>query len=310
MSVKNIVASKHANKFPMVFTIFTPTYNRAHLLARAYQSLVSQNFQDFEWLIVDDGSTDETEAVVRGFIDDGKLDIRYIKKPNGGKHTAINLGAREARGELFFILDSDDKLPTDALEKTAHYWQQIRDDSSFAGLCGLDAYFDGRVVGGGLPQTTIDCTSLEIRFSYGVKGDLKEVFRTSVLRECPFPEIPGERFCPEALLWNRIAQKYKLRFFNEVIYQCEYQDGGLTDRIVRIRMDSPVASTTTYQEMTTYNIPFAQKVKAAINYWRFYPCLKDKQLAPRLSTMWIWTRPIGCLMHNRDKKNTGWTCAK
>lgn len=283
-----------------MITVFTPTYNRAQLFARVYESLLRQTFTDFEWLIVDDGSIDDTEAVVKRFIQDGKLDIRYLKKPNGGKHTAINVGAREARGELFFILDSDDILPDNALETTLHYWSQVRDNATFAGICGLDAYFDGTRVGGGLPQETIDCTSLEIRQQYGVTGDLKEVFRTSVLREFPFPEINGERFCPEALLWNRIAQKYRLRYFNEVIYLCEYQQGGLTDRIVRIRMESPVASVTTYQELNGYDIPLIQKAKAAINYWRFYPCLKDKNMAPRMGWIWSLFYPLGYIMHCCD----------
>ena len=132
-----------------------------------------------------------------------------------------------------------------------------------------------------------------------------EVFRTSVLREIPFPEIPGEKFVPEALVWNRIAQKYKLRVFHHVVYYRDYLDGGLTDKIVRIRMKSPVASMMTYAEMTTFDIPFMQKVKAAVNYWRFRcptSSLPKGEEAPKLRWWWYWTWPLGRMMHLRDSR--------
>lgn len=291
----------------MLITVFTPTYNRAQLLTRLYESLRRQTFTDFEWLIVDDGSTDNTKDVVDSFMaqSGGSLLIRYIHKSNGGKHTAINLGAHEAQGELFFIADSDDALPEDALETTAKAYREIQGDKSFAGICGLDITLDGVIIGGGLGEDYIDATAIDIRFKRNIQGDLKEVFRTEVLREFPFPEITGERFCPEALVWNRIATKYKLRYINKPIYIAEYQTGGLTDNIVRIRMQSPVASMMTYAEMAGFaGVPFKARLRAAINYWRFRACLGEGSAAPlpHLPLRWMWTRPIGMLMHLRDKK--------
>lgn len=254
-------------------TVFTPAYNRAHLLPRAYESLKRQGYRDFEWIIVDDGSTDDTEMVVGGWLENSEFPIRYIKKENGGKHTAINRGVEEAKGELFFILDSDDMLTDDALQIVAEEYETVRENDTFGGVCGLMRHSDGTQIGSGLPQETIDCNSIDIRYKYHVSGDLMEVFRTDVLKEFPFPEIQGERFCPEQLVWFRIAQKYKLRFFNKIIYIRDYIDGGLTDNIVRVRMNSPIASMMCYQEMTTYNaVPFLEKCKAAINYWRFRCC--------------------------------------
>ena len=150
-----------------------------------------------------------------------------------------------------------------------------------------------------MPQDTIDSDCVEIRLKYKVVGDLKEVFLTKVMREFPFPEIDGERFCPEALVWGRIAQKYRMRYFNKPIYLAEYQDDGLTHRIVRIRMDSPVASCTHYSELNGYKIPFVQKLKAAINYWRFWYCLKDKAQAPRLAKQWHCVKLLEWMMHKR-----------
>lgn len=291
----------------MIITVFTPTYNRAHLLPRLYESLCRQTFQDFEWVIVDDGSVDNTKSLSLSLPQrEGTFfPIRYFYQENGGKHRAINRGVKEAQGELFLILDSDDSLPPDSLERIAYYYEQIRDDESFGGVCGYMAHHDGTIIGHGNGAEILDTNSIDLRNKYHVQGDMCEVFRTSVLREIPFPEIPGEKFVPEALVWNRIAQKYKLRVFHHVVYYRDYLDGGLTDKIVRIRMKSPVASMMTYAEMTRFDIPFMQKVKAAINYWRFWCTtisLPTREEAPRLRWWWYWTWPLGRMMHLRDSR--------
>ena len=281
-------------------TLFTPTYNRAHLLERLYSSIKKQTYHHFEWLIVDDGSTDNTSEVVKTFIEEGIITIKYVFKRNGGKHRAINEGVQQAQGKLFFIADSDDMLPPDALKRVVEVYQQIKDDKNFGGVAGVDAYPDGRIVGYGLPTPILDCNSIEIRSKYHVLGDLSEVFRTEVMKEFPFPEIGDEKFCPEVLIWNRIARKYKLRYFNEPIYIAEYQDGGLTARIVEIRMKSPIASTTCYAEMLSLDIPFKDKLKAAVNYWRFRLCCKKGKPAPNIGWMWMCVWPLGWLMHVKD----------
>ena len=283
-----------------MITIFTPTYNRGHLLQRLYESLCHQTFNDFEWIIIDDGSVDNTEDVVKTFLSENLINIRYIKQDNGGKHRAINHGVRVAKGELFFIVDSDDQLPSDSLYIISRTYKAVRSDKSFAGISGLDSSIDGKIIGTGLPIDYIDCSTLDIEYKYCITGDLAEVFRTDVLKEFPFPEIDGEKFCPEDLVWHRIALKYKLRYINKVIYYAEYQDDGLTSKIIRIRMNSPMASITYYSELTLMNIPFVQKIKSAINYWRFRFCYKGKDIIPVISKIWIWTAPLGLLMHLND----------
>lgn len=284
----------------MLITIFTSSYNRGHLLPRLFSSLSGQSFKDIEWLIVDDGSTDNTHDVVMSFIEENIIPIRYVFKRNGGKHRAINEGVKHAKGELFFIVDSDDMLPTNALKRVAEVYGQIKEDRSFGGVAGVDAYPDGRIVGSGLPAPIIDCNSIGIRSKYHVTGDLSEVFRTDVMREFPFPEIEGEKFCPEVLVWNRIAYKYKLRYFNEAIYIAEYQPEGLTERIVEIRMKSPTATTTCYAEMVSLDIPFKDKIKAAINYWRFRLCCKEKTPAVKIGRRWKSMFFLGWMMHMKD----------
>lgn len=286
----------------MLFTVFTPTFNRAALLPRLYESLCRQTFRDFEWVIVDDGSTDNTAAVVDGFRGKENLfPIRYFRKVNGGKHTAINYGVQKASGELFLILDSDDELPPDSLSIVADVYSGVKDAPGFAGVCGLDATFDGHIIGSGLPEETVDSSGIEVRFKMGVTGDMKEVFRTSVMREFPFPEIQSERFCPEILVWNRIATRYKLRYFNRVIYLAEYQPEGITAAITRVRMQSPAASMMTYSEMTRLaGIPFKARLRAAINYWRFRLCRRPSTPRVPIGHRWMCAFLPGLLLHLND----------
>lgn len=287
-------------------TIFTPTYNRAGFLMPLYYSIKKQSSRDFEWVIVDDGSTDNTYEVMADIISshDDSFPIRYFKKPNGGKHTAINMGVNVAEGELFFILDSDDELPHDSVRIVWEEWEKVSNNPLIAGVAGLDINKkDNTIIGSGLPLNEIDCNAMDIRFRYIVKGDLKEVFRTTVLKEFPFPEIQGERFCPEQLVWFRIAQKYKLHYFNKPIYLAEYQENGLSSQITKARMNSPIASMMTYAELNGYDVPLKEKAKAAINYWRFRLCCgwDGKKISPRIEGLWNALAPMGLIMHLKDK---------
>lgn len=284
-------------------TILTPTYNRASLLPRLFDSLLRQTSKDFEWIVVDDGSTDDTREVVANLKEKcgGAFPMGYVYKANGGKHMAINIGAERARGELLFIADSDDLLIDDALETVANSWHDISDDKSFAGIAGLDITMDTReVIGSGLPQEHIDCNAIDIRYRHHVTGDMKEVFRTEVLREFPFPEFAGERFCPEQLVWFRMARRYRLRYINKPIYIADYQPDGITAGITRARMRNPSASMLTYAELTECPVPFLVKVKAAINFWRFWHCRTATSVVPRVALRWHWLRPLGWMMHVRD----------
>lgn len=284
-------------------TILTPTYNRASLLPRLFDSLLRQTSKDFEWIVVDDGSTDDTREVVANLKEKcgGAFPMGYVYKANGGKHMAINIGAERARGELLFIADSDDLLTDDALETVANSWHDISDDKSFAGIAGLDIAMDTReVIGSGLPQEHIDCNAIDIRYRHHVTGDMKEVFRTEVLREFPFPEFAGERFCPEQLVWFRMARRYRLRYINKPIYIADYQPDGITAGITRARMKSPSASMLTYAELAECPVPFMARVKAAINFWRFWYCRTATSVVPRVALRWHWLRPLGWMMHVRD----------
>lgn len=211
-----------------MITIFTPTYNRASLIDRLYQSLKMQTNQDFEWIVVDDGSTDETESFFQKIaIEKNNFSIKYIKKENGGKHTAINRGVQEAQGEMFIIVDSDDWLCSKAVETIVNDCKTLPKEG-FAGLGYNRSYSDGKIIGCCHKEVFIDATSLE-REKIGLKGDKAEVFFTDCLKKYPFPVFEGERFLPEAVVWGRMANDgLKIRWYNKSFYFCEYQATGLS----------------------------------------------------------------------------------
>lgn len=289
-----------------MITILTPTFNRAHLLPRLFESLTHQTDFDFEWLVIDDGSTDGTSDLFAGktFLS-APFPIRYYRQENGGKHRALNAGVKQAKGDFIFIADSDDWLLPQSVAIVGQHTSAIADDNIFAGVAGLDVFDDERIVGTGLPQDIIDCNAMDIRYRYHVDGDLKEVFKTTVLQEFPFPEIQDERFCPEQLVWFRIAQKYKLRYFNTPIYVAEYQPNGITASIIRVRMLAPQATCMMYAEMLAYKIPFKEKIKAAINFWRFKVCAPSRVMITALKGGWRWCYLMGMLLHWRDKRQVG-----
>lgn len=209
-------------------TVCTPTYNRAYTLSKLYESLRNQTNNDFEWLIIDDGSTDETEDLVRGWISkEQSIKIRYVKKANGGKHTAVNCGVKHAAGRFFFIVDSDDYLKENAIDEIESDFKKLPNEK-YAGLGYNRVFEDSKLVGKTFQGDFVDATFLQ-RPKYGIFGDKAEVFFTEVLRKYPFPEFEDERFLTEAIVWNRIANDgYLIRWINQGIYVCEYRDDGLS----------------------------------------------------------------------------------
>lgn len=286
----------------MLLTIFTPVYNRAYCIHRIYESLCVQNCKDFEWLIIDDGSTDNINEIVQGYIYENKIKIRFISQPNGGKHTAINRGVSMASGEFFYIVDSDDALPKDAVEFILREGSKIINDENYGGIVGCDRTFDGHIFSN-MPDKPIDSNSIDIRYKYGIIGDLAEVFKTRVLKEYPFPTFSNEKFSPEALVWNRIAQKYKLRFFPKILKEIEYLPDGLTAKIIKLRHQSPIASAIYYSEFTRLKIPLLQKIKGAINFWRFFVPKSQPELKPINPLLTLLGFIPGKLMRLNDRRN-------
>ena len=213
----------------MVFTVFTPVYNRKEFLPQIYQSLLNQKYKDFEWVIVDDGSSDGTKDLVNDLIERNEIDIKYYYKENGGKHTAINLGVQKAKGKLFIIIDSDDVLVDNALEIIHEQWVTVQNNNELSGIVGLSAYKNGEIVGSLFPSEIWDVHFSDIYHKYHLKGDKSVAFKTAVLKEFPFPEKEGVNFVFEAVVWHEMAKKYKVRCINRIIQIVEYQQSGLSD---------------------------------------------------------------------------------
>ncbi len=201
-----------------LFTVLTPTYNRAHTLHRVYVSLCEQTFQDFEWIVVDDGSTDDTRQRVEAWQQQASFPIRYVWQTNQHKKAAFNRGVGESRGELLVALDSDDSLDVNALDTMARVWATIptQDRNKYVAITGLCARPDGSIVGDMFARDEIDATAIDMSFKYHVAGEKFGCMRVDVLRQFPFREdVPG--FVPESLVWRAMARAgYLTRFVNQV----------------------------------------------------------------------------------------------
>jgi glycosyltransferase involved in cell wall biosynthesis len=230
------------NETTYTFTIFIPTFNRAHTLGRALDSIQLQTFRDFEVVIVDDGSTDGTEELVKKWTERSQLPVTYVWQPNQGKHAAHNHGAELAKGSLFITLDSDDMLAPGSLEIFKTHWDSIpaAQRQEFAGVEGLCAHMDdGRIDGDRFPEDIFDSNFLEIRKKYGIRGDKKNAIRTELVKENLYPRFEGEKHFRPGLLWERLAHDYKFRYINEVVQLIEVQPDGISSDRLSLRTKNP-----------------------------------------------------------------------
>ena len=218
-------------------TVFTPAYNRAGKLKRLYESLLAQTNADFLWLVVDDGSTDETQELIHSFQMEGKLEIRYHRQENGGKMRAHNAGARLADTQLFVCLDSDDHFTKTAVDDILTLWTGNEDEA----IAGIVAH-KGRDEEHILYDTAFPvkgCSSLKGLYEKGFKGETTLVFRTELIRRFPFPEIEGEKYVPEDVVYDRIDREHKYLVLNKILTVCELVSEGLTDRVDELRENNP-----------------------------------------------------------------------
>ncbi len=211
---------------PLV-TVFTPTFNRAHTLHRVYESLLKQTIKNFEWVVVDDGSTDNTDELIKKWQANSDFSIIYKQQPNYGKHIAFNRGVMLARGSLFLPIDSDDAFVPNALEKMLFWWQKIPDKEreQFTGIVTLCQFENGNICGDAFKEHPLDTNALELRYKYKKRGETWGFHRTEILKKYPFPEDISVRFVPENIVWDAIAKDYKIRCINEPL-RIFYQDSG------------------------------------------------------------------------------------
>lgn len=227
-------------------TVFTPTYNRAYIIENLYRSLKRQTYTDFEWLVVDDGSTDNTEELFNAWkSEENPISIRYYKQPNGGKCRAINKALDLADGELFFTVDSDDYLTDDALEKVKLWFESIPENSRIKGIVANRGYSSSKTLNYCFDDEYLDKSLLDMYSFPKCKntvgnGERAFVFYTDFHRQYKYPEFEGENFMTEAVAWNRMANDgYKMRFYNDIIWIYKYKEDGLTLAGSKVFLDNP-----------------------------------------------------------------------
>lgn len=215
-----------------LFTVFTATHNRAHTIHRAYDCLRAQTLRDFEWLVIDDGSTDGTPELISAWAMVADFPIRYFKQVHSGKHIAHNRALREARGRFFAYLDSDDALLPNALEKLTQGWSTIPENEqhAFYSVGGLCCDQSGKLIGDRFVTDPFDADFRELRYIHRIHGEKWIVGLTDIMRRYPFPEISGIQFIPEGMVWSNIAKSFKTRWSNEVlrIYYVDDLETGAT----------------------------------------------------------------------------------
>lgn len=236
----------------MNITVFTPTYNRGYIIENLYRSLQRQSCTDFEWLVVDDGSSDNTEALFQNWMaEDNPFPIRYYKKENGGKCRAINYGLELAEGRLFFNVDSDDYLTEDAIEKILRWESELPEGEKFCAVAGNLGTASGVTPNTPLPGPYFDGNAFD---RYGIiDGERAIAFYTEIHRQYLYPDCPGEKFMTEAVTWNRMAADgYKIRYFNDIIWIYEYKDDGLTNAGYRLFLENPQGTGIFFREKAKF----------------------------------------------------------
>ena len=256
-----------------MITVFTPTYNRAYILPILYESLVNQSFKNFEWIIVDDGSTDTTKELVESFLSEKNIKIRYFLQENQGKHVAINNGAELAEGDLFFIVDSDDYLSSDALEKLEKRFQDIKHNSEVAGIfinySSKNLQKKTKTFDLILPEKGLKTTLTNLNHQYKIKGEFATAIKTEIQKAYPYPIFEGEKFCRESLVYRRIGKKYDFLFTSDKIYFADYLEDGLTVKSWKLLKESPKGAALLFKEQAKENIPTKEKLIALNAYWDF-----------------------------------------
>lgn len=259
-----------------MLTIFTPVYNREETLTRLYESLLRQTSKDFQWVVVDDGSTDGSGELIKKFKINAPFEIVYKYVENGGKMRAINMGVSLALGEFFLIVDSDDYITDNCVEQVLTYGKTL--PKSLGGMIFRKIDMKSQNISGKpYPKKVIDSSPIEIVYKLGIIGDKAEVFRTELLKENPFKVYEGEKFIPEALVWVKIGEEHKMRYIDEGIYYFEYLEDGYTKNFKKLMQNNPRGFKEYYKAMISYPLPLKNKLKFLIRYMQVkYYIFKEK----------------------------------
>lgn len=247
-------------------TVFTPSFNRAHLLPRLYESLKNQTSKDFVWMIIDDGSVDHTKSLVEQWINESNFEIQYHYKKNGGMHTAHNLAYSLIETELNVCIDSDDQMPLQAIEKILNVWNATHNKDKFSGIIGLDVDQQGKVLGTNMPEDVTEGSYDDFFIKYKVRGDKKFVLVTEKLRKYPmYPEYKNEKLVPLGILYMMMGKDHPFLFSNEIFCMVEYQPGGSSHTILKQYKQSPRGFAYARKMHIKYDLLLKDRVKSYVH---------------------------------------------
>lgn len=287
-------------------TIFTPAYNRAYTLHKCYESLLRQTCKDFIWLIIDDGSTDNTKELVERWIKENLINIRYIYQENQGMHGAHNTAYENIDTELNVCIDSDDYMTDYAVEKIINYWNENKRDD-LAGIAALDIYENGEVIGEKFPEELKESTYWDIYHKYKIKGDKKLIYRSDLTREFPYPIFEGEKYVGLGYKYAKLDERYKLLIMNEKVCVVEYmEDGSSMNMLKQYRKNPRGFAFIRIEDMKNPNADFKFKLKSCIHYASSSFISKNKNFIKEspCKLLTIASVPMGYALYKYIIKNT------
>lgn len=280
-----------------LITIFTPTYNRSDKLKDCFESLTSQTKKEFCWQIIDDGSTDDTEALVAKFKLDSPFKIDYIKLKNGGKCRAINHSMEVTETELWLCLDSDDYLTPNAILSIVNAYEAIQYDEKICGLLSLRGRDELNCMQGNeIPRSVTECTQRYIRYQLNISPEYAHIFKTKVISQFRYPNIPGEKYFPLSYVFDQIDDYYKYKIMHKPVMICEYRKDGLTKNKRQVISKNPIGYTMYKKQLVTRAPTIKEKCKAISTY--ITGCLLSKSNPfndNNFKTLTLLLYPVGLL---------------
>ena len=292
-------------------TVFTPTYNRSHLLNQLYNSLVRQTNQNFIWLIVDDGSSDLTKEQVEGWICDNKIEIIYHFQENQGMHGAHNTAYNLIETELNVCIDSDDYMPENTVETILDFWKENKSDN-IAGILGLDAFKNGEIVSNRkFPENVKSGKYFELKSKYKLRGDIKFVYRTDIIKQLPpYPIFSDEKFVPLNYKYLLVDQTKEMLFLNEVLCIVEYMEDGSSRNIIKQYLKNPKGFEHERKIRMRYAYSWKERFRNAIHYVSCSMMLKNFNFVNESTNkpLTLLAIPFGVLLnlYIRNTKRSSW----
>jgi glycosyltransferase involved in cell wall biosynthesis len=259
------------------FSVITPTFNRAKYLHDIYDCLNQQGTVDFEWVLVDDGSSDGTEQIISQFAP-LRFELKYIYQENAGKPTAINVGVSMADSYISVLLDSDDILLPHTLETVWQYFDGATEQFKHTCACvsGLCIYDTGQIIGGKFPKDYYVSDHIRYCWNNYIYGDKCEFTLTTILKKYPFPVISGEKFITESTVWNRIAINHQTLYVNQLFCKKKYLQKGLSSQ--QLFPNNPRGSELFYNEATVPQFCLRLQIKHSVEYIHYAKINKQKHI--------------------------------